>query len=486
MQLSTQSSVENNKNNPLIRLKRLPFVKATERFFYSPLYFIFMLVITSLANIFALEIPMYVICVLIGIYLSLLGRDLLPFVPIVVCCYITPSVNNNPGRNEDSVFSGWSLIFILVISALLLASIIIRICTDDKIGKKGFFTRKRELLTGILILGVGYFLSGAFNGKFSQFGFKNLYFAFLQFIAVFLFYFLFTGAVDWEKAPKNYLAWTGLTVGFILIIEMLNIYFTQDVVIGGVVHRENFYTGWGHYNNIGALLSMMIPFAFQLACKSKKNSWIYYICGAIFLVGVIFTYSRTSIVFAFVAYIASGVVVLFKSRNRRMGLFVNIITFSAIVVIFILFHEQLTKLFDGLFNNPYSMFDRAKGYKAGIKQFLKYPVFGGGFFPTDTNIYQWSTTDFSVLYPPRWHNTAVQLLASCGIIGTAAYVYHRYTTIKLILKKPTVEVIYIGISISTLLLLSLLDCHFFNVGPTLFYSTALAFAEKQKLKVKAE
>ena len=28
-----------------------------------------------------------------------------------------------------------------------------------------------------------------------------------------------------------------------------------------------------------------------------------------------------------------------------------------------------------------------------------------------------------------------------------------------------------------LLLCSLLDCHFFNIGPTLFYSMALAFGE---------
>ena len=37
---------------------------------------------------------------------------------------------------------------------------------------------------------------------------------------------------------------------------------------------------------------------------------------------------------------------------------------------------------------------------------------------------------------------------------------------------------FIGLSILVLLLTSLLDCHFFNIGPVLFYSMALAFAEK--------
>jgi len=33
------------------------------------------------------------------------------------------------------------------------------------------------------------------------------------------------------------------------------------------------------------------------------------------------------------------------------------------------------------------------------------------------------------------------------------------------------------LSILALLLTSLLDCHFFNIGPTMFYSILLAFAE---------
>ena len=37
---------------------------------------------------------------------------------------------------------------------------------------------------------------------------------------------------------------------------------------------------------------------------------------------------------------------------------------------------------------------------------------------------------------------------------------------------------FLAISLGVLLGTALLDCHFFNVGPVLFYSMALAFAEK--------
>ena len=36
---------------------------------------------------------------------------------------------------------------------------------------------------------------------------------------------------------------------------------------------------------------------------------------------------------------------------------------------------------------------------------------------------------------------------------------------------------YVGLSVAVLLATSMFDCHLFNVGPTLFYSMALAFGE---------
>jgi O-antigen ligase len=88
--------------------------------------------------------------------------------------------------------------------------------------------------------------------------------------------------------------------------------------------------------------------------------------------------------------------------------------------------------------------------------------------------------EFSAFFPSRWHNTIIQLLASCGVVGLLAYCYHRYQTIRLFVKKRTTVNVYIGIYIVTLLGMSLLDCHFFNVGPVLFYSIALAVMEYGK------
>jgi hypothetical protein len=50
----------------------------------------------------------------------------------------------------------------------------------------------------------------------------------------------------------------------------------------------------------------------------------------------------------------------------------------------------------------------------------------------------------------------------------------------LFIKKKSRATTFIGISILALLLMSLVDCHFFNVGPVLFYSIVLAVMECAK------
>ncbi len=465
------------QNAPLVRLRAGRVPQLLNRLLYSPCYFCFIALMTLCSSTFAMELPMYIICIVLGVYLSLFGRDYLPLMPIIISCYISPSAENNPGRHEGSIFFGASGLVLLLMAAIFVLSLVFRLSTDPVIGQKAFFRHKRKLLPGLLALGAAYLLAGAGSGHYFDKGLSNLLFGFLQFMGVFLLYFLFSGAVRWELAPRRYMAWTGLCVGFSLLGQILNIYISHDLIIDNQINRNLFYTGWGHYNNVGALLAMMIPFAFQLACDSKR-SWFYYFSAIAFLLGVVMTCSRVSTVFAMVIYVISCLVMVFKSRKRREGMIVNAITFGLLLVLILMFHKQLLHLFATLFSGTSSLSHRFEGYKAGISQFLNHPILGGTFFPLNLDLYEWSSVEaFTSFFPPRWHNTVIQLAASCGIAGLLAYGYHRIQTIRLLLKKPTLENVYTGLSITALLLMSLLDCHFFNIGPTLFYSMALAFAE---------
>ena len=110
---------------------------------------------------------------------------------------------------------------------------------------------------------------------------------------------------------------------------------------------------------------------------------------------------------------------------------------------------------------------------------LTYHLFiGCSFFSPGYTPWGWSIVEgFSDFFPPRWHNTIVQLLASTGIVGTGAYVFHRAQTVRMFLTDISKERAFIGCSVVALLICSLFDCHMFNIGPVLFYAMALAFAE---------
>ena len=119
--------------------------------------------------------------------------------------------------------------------------------------------------------------------------------------------------------------------------------------------------------------------------------------------------------------------------------------------------------------------------------FARSPIFGESFFPRDYAPWEFSVVEkLSSVIPPRWHNTFIQLGASCGLVGLLAYGFHRYQTVKLFLKKRTFFNLFIAIALIALVLMSMLDCHFFNIGPVLFYSMALAVAENAEKEKQTE
>lgn len=470
-------------NNFILRLQEHPICRKINVFLLSPYYFLLLGALTVTASVFSAELAVYTCFILIALYLSFCGKDYLPLVPIVVCCYIAPSMGNNPGKSEHSIFYGGSGVFLLCLAGIFAVSLILRLCLDPVIGRKAFFACKRKLMSGMLILGGGYLLGGAFSGHYFDHGMSNVVFALLQFVAVFGMYFLFTGTVRWKEVPKGYLAWTGLCVGFVLLFQLLHIYIANHVIVDGVIQRERIYSGWGTYNNIGALLAMMIPFAFHLACL-RKQSWIYHLCAMAFLFGVIMTCSRSAILTALVVYVLAFSLVVYKDMHTKSSVLVHIITLAIAGMLLVQFYDELHILFRELLDQGLAPSNRLEIYKEGLKQFAKYPIFGGTFYATDYMPFDFSDiAAFSSFFPPRWHNTVIQLLASCGVVGVAAYVYHRVQTMILFVKKPTVGKGMIVISVLALLGTSLLDCHFFNIGPTLLYSIMLAFAEKANVRL---
>ena len=462
---------------PFQRVRTTRFCRGIDDFMRTPFYFVLLGLLTVFSAVYSMELVTYTIFVLIGIYIALLGSDLLPLMPLPVLSYIAPSLGNNPSADAESIFYGWQSIYLGICAGILVLCLLVRLVSDPEIGRGAFLKCKRSLLSGMLILGVGYMLGGAFSGYYTAYGWRNALYAFLQFISVFLCYYLFTGAVRWEKAPKAYWAWFGICMGLVLLVQLCHIYSFNHVILNGKIGRSRIYTGWGTYNNLGVMLAMALPFVFQLACKNKY-SWFYEIIAILLMLGIVLTCSRSSLLVAALVYPVCFIVMVRKSKRRTTGLVHYALVVVLIALVFTM-REELLHLFKQLLEKGLDGSGRNTMYARGLRQFLRFPIFGGTFFPVEqTPADPFSVAEFVFFFPPSWHNTPIQMLASCGIVGLLAYGFHRVQTIKLFFTTRSTGNTFIGISLFILLATSLLDCHFFNCCPTLFYSMALAFAEK--------
>jgi len=462
---------------PFQRLRTSRFCRSIDSFLRSPFYFLLLGFLTVLSAVCSMELVVYTVFVLIGVWVCFLGSDLLPLMPLTVFSYISPSFGNNPSADKQSLFYGWQGTYLAVCACILLVCLLLRLVFDSDIGRSAFLKCKRSLLSGMLILGVAYMLGGAFSGYYTAYGWRNALYAFLQFLSVFLCYYLFTGAVHWEKAPNSYFAWFGVCMGIILLVQLCHIYLTKNVITHGTILRHHIYSGWGTYNNLGVMLAMAIPFAFQLSCQ-KKHGWLFEILALLLIGGVVLTCSRGSLLVTIVIYPISYIIMMRKRLRRTTGL-VHIVLVVILIAVAFIYYEKILQLFKNIISSGLSTNGRNNLYAEGIKQFLRFPIFGGTFFPIDNPpCNPLTVVEFAAFFPRSWHNTPIQMLASCGIVGLLAYSFHRFQTIKLFFTKRTASKAFICISLFVILATSLLDCHFFNGCPTMFYSMALAFAEK--------
>lgn len=465
--------------------KKPAIIRAINALVSSPVGVLLLGAMSAAAFALSMEFEFYCFVVLYAIYVAIFARDLSPLMPLFIFCYITPSASNNPGTSKESIFYGASGAFLLALVAIGVTVIFIRIGTDEKMGFARLFTKKRKLALGMLLLGAAYMLSGINSAHYGEYMWKNLLFSFIQFASVFLLYFVLSATVRWKKFNVSYLASIGVMMGFIVAFEIVWIYLHGNIFEDGMIVRSRIFTGWGIYNNLGAIITMSIPFAFYFVSKSRFAT-PYFIAALALLIAAFMSCSRGTALFAVAVFAVCYVMSLKNAKSRWELRIVSILMIIGAVALAVYFKDELAKIYERV---PH-IIDRVDGkltlldnsrfgiYRDGLGAFLDAPIFGQTFYPIDYSVYDFATLDeFSSFFPPRWHNTVIQILASAGLVGIAAYIAHRASTVVLFVKKRSRINTYIAISILALLGMSLIDCHFFNVGPVLFYSTMLAVAE---------
>ena len=442
--------------------------------------------LTLLSNAFGLELLVLWTFTFIVVITCLFADDLLSLLTISCCGYFTFSRSNNPlSLEQTSIFlNPNTMIHMYAIAAVVILVAGSRLVFDIILKKKeGAYQGKHlpKLTLGFIVLGVVYILGGLFS---EHFGYRTSLFGLFQIVTLGFSYFYFYYTVDFKKVEKDYFGWLFLSIGILLSFETIVMLHEADFfTTTGIFTRDKIFTGWGINNNVAAMLVMMIPIPVYFALE-RKNTVVYLFLANIIYIATILTQSRNGIVFgAFMLFVSLTYLFIKQNTAGRIKTILFEVTFILLLTLYCIIDiEHIQRLFSSIIAAGLNDSGRFDIYKIGFNQFLELPIFGRGFYAS--GLYQWGVNSETNFLPPRYHNTIIQLLASCGAVGLIGYLFHRVQTLKIFLKKLNNERFFIGASVVGLLITSILDCHFFNMGPGFIYGALLLLAEIDYIKIQ--
>ena len=460
------------------KLKNNFFCTCIANFFHSPAYAVLIAGLMVCAETMSRELEVYYLYLLLVFLGFLFSDDALPGVPVACCAYMTLSKPNNPIKHpETTIFGDRAFVVQLAIIFLVLIVLIVAKFVSMVMAHRAQLSLPR-LLGGLIILGIAYLLGGVFTLSEREL-LKSAFFGFAQFLSLSLLYTFFSLTVDWDGLRKSYLPILFFAIGVGMCVEIAGMYPPDKLFSATAVSREDLYTGWGVYNNVACIMAMCLPAPCYFAA-TRKRGWPYTIVAAVFYFFLCLTQSRGGILFGTVEIVLCGVYVLLACRReaRQGHLLVTIAALCALLFVLLFLHGEVVRVFSKLIEAGTDPSHRDTIYKNCWEAFAGAPWFGVGFYKTPGFTFD----TFTGFMPPRAHNTYLQLLASCGLLGIAAYLLHRIDTFALYLTRPTHEKTFILLSVLALIMTSFVDCNFFNFGPAILYGVMLAFAEGHSKK----
>lgn len=448
--------------------------KAIEKAFSSIFFPIVTAFVTILCYYLGWDIvTIWYIC-LCGTAILVCCKDITPLFCPFLFSNIIFSIRNCPsdmGAESDYFIRPAILGQLISLLTIFIITLIVRMALNVK---RGNFKPNR-IFFGLIALAAVMMLSGSFYSSYTP---LNLAFGLLlSIVMVGIFVVFSSNGMPTQKNFKQ-IAYYLIILFAAITLELTVAYFTIDGLLdGGTINRGKLFMGWGTYNNMGMLLTVTIPAWFYLAIKNKL-SFLFFLGGTANLAAAVMSMSRQAILMGAIVYILCTIWLLVArgGRDRIINaslaggfLLIGIITASVM-------HEQMGYIFASLVASFSTGSGRIYLWKQGLRDFCNSPLFGVGFYNPKAVHGEagYFETVIANIIPYMYHDTLVQFLGSCGLIGFFVYVFHRAQTINSFLNNITIERIFIAATMVALLLVSLLDNHLFYFLPTIIYAVMLA------------
>ncbi len=337
---------------------------------------------------------------------------------------------------------------------------------------------KSKLFYGYILMSASFLLNGFFF--FEGYTAGNITYALALVATLCLSFAFFAVNLDFTEDVRKYFIYVLYISSLLIVIEFFALFAGQIRFRDGEIVKESVLIGWGLCNNVGAMMAILLPVHFYLAAY-KKRGYIFYATGVLSYIAIVLSLSRASLLVATFLIGICAVAVCFIGPNKKQNRIITAsLAFVAIVGIILLW-GKISKVFGDYLRRGFDDNGRFEIWRYGLNEFVHHPIFGAGFYSE----YPLNPRPAPFL-PYRYHNTVIQLLATCGIFGFLSYAFHRFQTVKLFLSKKSGLSLFLALCLSGLLLTSLLDNHMFNLYPCVYYSLILLIFEKTEANSPSE
>ena len=450
----------------LEKIKRNKIISAVNAFQDSVYYPLALGAVVVLAHILRLDILGFVLLAVGVSFTNIFADDIRPAIPAIFLIQFAVSPRDNVTDIAAYFFNPAVIAALALVAVMIVVTALLRLFFYRQARE---LLKKRRLLYGLLLWSAALLLSGLFSKYYAA---DSMLLSLSLILTQLGFYMFFSASLKHREDNLEYAAKVCATVAAVIIIELVYLYATKytygrplDSDWKGLI-----VIGWGISNTIGELLVFMLMPCFYLV-YSKRCGWIYYIFVTLIMAGVYFTLSRNALLIGCAAYVAGTVLCLVRGQNRRALLI------AVCVLLVILSGFGIFALVTGRLNYIFAFFksvlfdDRGRFalWNNMLSMFTEYPVFGTGFSAYGT---------ISGASMKMAHNTLVQVLSSCGVVGLGMYIFHRFETVRLYIARPNVPRSFFGAAVAVYLAMALLDPIFFYANFALYYTLFLVLSEK--------
>ena len=237
-----------------------------------------------------------------------------------------------------------------------------------------------------------------------------------------------------------------------------------------------FYVQWK--NNISTFLMITMPFPFYLSFKKTHHSSTFhrYWMGVLIFVALLLAQSRGGMLFGAIEFAVCVVTIIFIDKQSRRKNLIAMFAMLLLGTVFLLSANDLIAVYLDKMNVD-SNEVRWVLYKDAWENFKHHPIFGVGLCYSGNQAATWVPKTGAI----NWYqNSVLQVLASFGIVGAAAYGFQVYQRARVLLRvhskfNYTVFLSYLGLG-----LMSLVNPGLFSPIPYLLILTmSLVIVEKK-------